>query len=83
MIARPQCKAPFDVKFRLKPADISTESLSVPMKMPQAEKSAPHNTPRKLHCPWLKRLGWFGFLFFLVKGILWLTVPALLVYFGW
>ena len=31
---------------------------------------------------WLKRLGWLGFCFFLVKGLLWLTVPALLVYFG-
>lgn len=31
---------------------------------------------------WLKRLGLTGFLFFLVKGLLWLTVPALLLYFG-
>jgi len=23
---------------------------------------------------WLKRLGWLGFLFFLIKGIVWLTV---------
>lgn len=33
-------------------------------------------------CPWLKRVGICGFLFFLVKGILWLIVPFLLVYFG-
>jgi len=31
---------------------------------------------------WFKRLGWLGFLFFFVKGLLWLTVPAILVYFG-
>jgi hypothetical protein len=27
---------------------------------------------------WIKRLGFWGFLFFLVKGLLWLLVPALL-----
>lgn len=26
---------------------------------------------------WIKRLGIYGFLFFLVKGLLWLLVPAL------
>jgi hypothetical protein len=31
---------------------------------------------------WLKRFGAAGFLFFLVKGLLWLTVPALLVFLG-
>lgn len=31
---------------------------------------------------WLQRLGVAGFLFFLIKGLLWLTVPALLVFFG-
>ena len=30
--------------------------------------------------PWLRRLGTFGFMFFLVKGLLWLIAP-LLVYF--
>jgi hypothetical protein len=29
---------------------------------------------------WIKRLGLWGFLFFLVKGLLWLIVPALAVY---
>lgn len=28
---------------------------------------------------WVKRLGLLGFLFFLVKGLLWLAVPALFV----
>lgn len=30
---------------------------------------------------WLRRFGIFGFLFFFAKGLLWLTVPALLVMF--
>lgn len=29
---------------------------------------------------WIKRLGFWGFLFFLVKGLLWLIVPALLAF---
>jgi len=29
---------------------------------------------------WIKRLGLWGFMFFLVKGLLWLLVPALAVY---
>lgn len=28
--------------------------------------------------PWFKRLGLVGVLFFLLKGLLWLSVPALL-----
>ena len=31
---------------------------------------------------WVKKLGLIGFLFFLIKGLLWLIVPALLIYFG-
>jgi hypothetical protein len=27
---------------------------------------------------WIKRIGVWGFLFFLVKGLLWLTVPTLI-----
>lgn len=30
---------------------------------------------------WIKRMGFWGFLFFLVKGLLWLTVPALIALF--
>lgn len=26
---------------------------------------------------WIKRLGFWGFIFFLVKGLLWLIIPAL------
>ena len=25
---------------------------------------------------WIKRLGFWGFIFFLVKGLLWLAIPA-------
>jgi hypothetical protein len=28
---------------------------------------------------WVARLGVAGFMFFLIKGLLWLTVPALIV----
>jgi hypothetical protein len=31
---------------------------------------------------WLKRLGVGGFLFFLVKGLLWLIVPGMLAFAG-
>ena len=31
---------------------------------------------------WIKRLGVAGFLFFLIKGLLWLLVPGLLAYFA-
>ncbi|MDQ6785195.1 MAG: alanyl-tRNA synthetase [Acidobacteriota bacterium] len=31
---------------------------------------------------WLKRFGIVGFLLFLVKGLLWLIIPALAVYFA-
>ena len=29
---------------------------------------------------WIKRLGFVGFLFFLVKGLLWLLVPVLVAF---
>ncbi|MDH5407661.1 MAG: alanyl-tRNA synthetase [Gammaproteobacteria bacterium] len=31
---------------------------------------------------WLKRAGWLGFLFLLVKGMIWLTLPILLFTLG-
>lgn len=27
---------------------------------------------------WFKRLGWVGFFFFLIKGLLWLIIPYLI-----
>ncbi|CAN5840441.1 hypothetical protein BH20ACI4_BH20ACI4_21480 [soil metagenome] len=32
---------------------------------------------------WIKRFGVAGFMFFLIKGLLWLIVPALIAYFAW
>lgn len=29
---------------------------------------------------WIKRLGFWGFLFFLVKGLLWLLIPAFVAF---
>jgi hypothetical protein len=31
---------------------------------------------------WIKRFGVAGFLFFLIKGLLWLIIPALIAYFS-
>ena len=42
----------------------------------------PAPTPDRKATPWLKRLGVAGFLFFLIKGLLWLALPALLLTFG-
>jgi hypothetical protein len=39
--------------------------------------------PLKRKCPaktWVKRFGAAGFVFFLVKGLLWLIVPAVIAY---
>lgn len=32
---------------------------------------------------WIKRFGFAGFMLFLIKGLLWLIVPAALAYFAW
>jgi len=32
---------------------------------------------------WVKRLGFWGFMFFLVKGLLWLLIPAVLAMLAW
>lgn len=37
------------------------------------------SAPPPTRGPWLKRLGAGAFVFFLVKGLLWLIVPAVLV----
>jgi len=29
---------------------------------------------------WIKRLGFWGFVFFLVKGLLWLIIPAVVAF---
>ena len=35
-----------------------------------------------LSCPWLKRVGFYGFMFFLIKGLVWLLVPVVLFHLG-
>jgi hypothetical protein len=32
---------------------------------------------------WVKRFGFWGFMFFLVKGLLWLLIPAVLAVLAW
>jgi hypothetical protein len=41
----------------------------------QPQKKCPAKT-------WVKRLGAAGFVFFLLKGLAWLIVPALVAYFS-
>lgn len=48
----------------------------------QSEAATTKSSRLSLACPWLKRLGMVGFVFFLAKGLLWLLVPGLLAYFG-
>ena len=31
---------------------------------------------------WLKRLGAIGFLFFLIKGLLWILIPLMVLFWG-
>lgn len=51
--------------------------------MKMQSESTPIKPKRlSLTCPWIKRLGLAGFVFFLLKGMLWLLVPGLLTYFG-
>jgi hypothetical protein len=37
----------------------------------------------RLGMRWVQRLGVAGFAFFLIKGLLWLTLPALFAYLGY
>ena len=48
--------------------------------LPESSTAKPHRF--SLVCPWLKRVGVAGFLFFLIKGLLWLLVPGLVAYLG-
>ena len=46
----------------------------------EAEEQEPKKfSPKK----WLARFGVAGFLFFFIKGMLWLIVPALLIWLGY
>jgi len=45
------------------------------------DKNVETKTPT-VFARWFKRFGIVGFLFFLIKGLLWLIIPALAVYFA-
>lgn len=42
---------------------------------------SPGKEPNRLAL-WAKRLGVVGFAFFLIKGLMWLMLPAMLIWFG-
>ena len=42
--------------------------------------SDPQEQPKKCPVPWYAKLGIYAFMFFLIKGLLWLAVPAVLAY---
>jgi hypothetical protein len=39
--------------------------------------------PKSSAIGWIKRLGFAGFMFFLIKGLLWLIVPSILIWLGY
>lgn len=55
--------------------------MKVPREKGIAMPGAPIST--RPTARWLQRFGAVGFAFFLIKGLLWLTVPALLAYLGY
>lgn len=56
----------------------------MPVPPPPSDRGVPEpgRPPRSPLVAWVKRLGVAGFVFFLVKGILWLVLPGLLVTWG-
>jgi hypothetical protein len=46
-------------------------------------KEREENENPNLLAKWIRRFGFAGFMFFLIKGLLWLIVPALIAYFAW
>ena len=45
-------------------------------------KETAETTQKFTPAKWIKRFGVAGFLFFFIKGLLWLVVPAILIWFG-
>jgi hypothetical protein len=41
------------------------------------------NEKQSVFAKWLKRFGFWGFMFFFFKGLLWLIVPAVLIWLGY
>ncbi len=46
------------------------------------EKEEETTNERTGFAKWIKRFGFAGFMFFLIKGLLWLIVPAAIAYFS-
>jgi len=42
-----------------------------------------NNEKKNIFAKWLKKFGFWGFMFFFLKGMLWLIVPTVLVWFGY
>lgn len=68
------------------PTDQETDrcpARGAPAGVPQTDRAA---TVRVLGCPlpkWARRVGAVAFMFFLVKGLLWLLIPAGLFAWSW
>jgi hypothetical protein len=64
-----------ELENRMKPSDAIETVKMVPP--PTATAAA------RFGARWGQRLGVAGFVFFLIKGLLWLLLPALLAYMGY
>ncbi len=53
--------------------------LSASEAVPSIPQPLDTEAPRSRARLWLARLGFAGFMFFLIKGLLWLIVPAVIV----
>jgi hypothetical protein len=42
-----------------------------------------NNEKKNIFAKWIKRFGFAGFMFFLIKGLLWLIIPAILIWLGY
>ncbi len=51
------------------------------MESRQADQT--QNEKKGVFAKWIKRFGFWGFMFFLIKGLLWLIVPAVLIWLGY
>ena len=69
----------------LNPQKILPISDDHPGLFPMAIGSRPESVPsasKGVRTLWVRRLGVVGFVFFLVKGLLWLTVPVVVYFLG-
>lgn len=59
-----------------------TESQQRPAALGAVAHDAPEGKLCPIRNPWIRRLGFLGFMFFFIKGLLWLAVPGALVALG-